>query len=203
LIVFSFDVATPMNAKTQPITSTEFFAAWVETCGRRFETLSRDWSNGPAFTAHIMDEPESVIRAVAKRLNRDLECYCGYYCIDAILFNKGDRVPDAPPGQTWVRGIRVAFEHENFFTSGLFQEISHLLITRCDLRVLVSYPDSDDDLAQELQRLRRVVSGSDQAESISETRSLLFITGGRDCTTSAIQWRGHVYSHGGWEEILA
>jgi hypothetical protein len=188
-----------MMSDAQAITSTDFFAAWVETCDQRLLLLSSAWSNCPLFTAHILDEPKSVIKTLAEHFK--LECYCGYYCIDAILFHYRDRVPAAPPGQTWVRGIRVGFEHENFFASGLFQEVSHLLITQCDLRVLVSYPDSDDQVAPELERLHSIISGTDQSESISQARSFLFITGERNPATGAIKWHGRVYEREGWQEV--
>jgi hypothetical protein len=57
---------------------------------------------------------------IASRMS--LRSYCGYYSIDAILFAERDLVPNIPIGTTWVR--RVAFEHENDFNSGLFQEVS-------------------------------------------------------------------------------
>src|SRR5438309_6138042 len=84
--------------------------------------------------------------------------------------------PGSPPNTTWLRRIRVAFEHENYFNSGLFQEVSHLLITDCDLRVLVSYPnDPDAELSYQLKYLHEVIKGNDRSDQISEASSFLFI----------------------------
>jgi hypothetical protein len=135
-----------MNTSNTSIPAQEFLKHWVDVCTERNGTLLKDFSNSPLHTAHVLTEKNSVIEAIAERMK--LKCYCGYYSIDAILFkDPDDRVPDAPPGTTCIRRIRIAFEHENYFNSGLFQEVSHLLITDCDLRVLVSYPNRDDELS--------------------------------------------------------
>jgi len=41
-----------------------------------------------------------------------------YYSIDAVFYSKDDLVPGVPESQTWLRSIKIAFEHENFFKSG-------------------------------------------------------------------------------------
>jgi hypothetical protein len=147
----------------------------------------------------MLTEENSVIEAIAKRLN--LKCYCGYYAIDAILFkDPDDRVPDAPPRTTWVRRIRIAFEHENYFNSGLFQEASHLLITDCDLRVLVSYADKPTELEDQLEYLFRIIKGSDRSNQVSETDSFLFIVESGQ-QQSRFDWRGYVYKNDGWQEM--
>src|SRR5437879_6355436 len=124
-----------------PQLAAEFFKRWVDACGQRHDVLFQDWPNQRVFTSHILSGPSPIIKDVADGL--ELKCYCGYYCLDAVLFKEIDLVPDRPAGTTWLRRVRIAFEHENNFKSGLFQEVSHLLITDCDLRVLVSYPGTE------------------------------------------------------------
>lgn len=149
-------------------------------------------------TAHVITEENSIIKTIADRMQ--LKSCCEYYEIDAVLFkDPEDRVPDAPAGTTWIRRIRVAFEHENYFNSGLFQEVSHLLVTDCDLRVLVSYPNSKDELDQQLDYLCKVISGSDRANQISENSSFLLIVevGRLPC----LEWCGYVFKNGRWQDL--
>lgn len=177
----------------------EFFRLWVDTCNQREAILLRDWSKCPVFTAHVLTDFNSIIETIAESLN--LKVYCGYYSIDAILFKDEDYVPDRPERTTWVRRIRIAFEHENYFDSGLFQEVSHLLITDCDLRVVVSYPENDKERRDELDYQHRIISGSDRAGQIADSNSFLFIIGERIENISKIKWTGFIYELGRWRDI--
>ena len=180
-------------------TSADFFNLWVQTCTAQFATLYRDWPNPPAFTADILSGPTSVMGVIETQLG--LHGYSDYYDIDEILYAGHDLVPGIPAGQTWVRRIRVAFEHENFFLSGLFQELSHLLIIDCDLRVLVSYPDNENELSSQLKYLHSIVAGSDRAGAIAASHSLLFIVGWRNTTKGTIEWWGYVYEQPAWRRF--
>lgn len=175
-----------------------FFKLWVDTCEKRREILLRDFSNAPSFTAHVLTERDCIIESIAKGM--DLQCYSGYYSIDAILFKEDDRVPDAPAGTTWIRRIRIAFEHENYFNSGLFQEVSHLLITDCDLRVLVSYPENEADLDFQLTYLHKVIAGSDRSSQISDTSSFLFVV---DTVGKFLEWQAYIYKSDAWQKLHA
>ena len=149
-------------------------------------------------TAHVLTEDNSIIKTIAERMR--LKSYCEYYGIDAILYDgPQDCVPNAPAGTTWIRRIRVAFENENYFNSGLFQEVSHLLITDCDLRVLVSYPNDEDELKPQLEYLHEVISGSDRSHQIAKDSSFLFIV--EVGTMTCLDWRGYVYKDDAWQII--
>lgn len=173
------------------------FKLWVDACNHRREALLRDFKNSPLFTAHVLTDEDSVIGAVARGMG--LEWYCGYYCIDAILFKKEDLVPGSPPNTTWVRRIRVAFEHENYFNSGLFQEVSHLLITDCDLRVLVSYPESESDLDYQKRYLHEIINGTDRSKQISEAASFLFIV--EAGTPDTFAWDAYLFRSDDWQSL--
>jgi hypothetical protein len=184
-----------MNTSNNPFQGQDFFKLWVDVCKEREEVHLRDFPKSPLLTGHMLTNENSVIQAVAKRL--DLKCYCGYYAIDAILFkDPDDRVPDAPARMTCVRRIRIAFEHENYFNSGLFQEVSHLLITDCDLRVVVSYPNKPAELKDQLDYLFQIIKGSDRSNRISENDSFLFIA--EIGQPGYFDWRGFVYKNDDW-----
>lgn len=120
------------------VAAEDFFASWKHICEAEKDLLIKLWHRRKEYTAKIFDHEESVVDQVADELG--LKPYCGYYCIDAIFFEENGLVDCRPVGQTWVQRIRIAFEHEHSFCSGLYQEVSHLCITRADLRVLVTYP---------------------------------------------------------------
>lgn len=161
----------------------DFFTIWKTVFNERKAGLLKTWSSCPDYSSEIFHVENSVIRGVASKL--ELEVLYNYYCLDSIFFRSSDRVKVAPTRQNWVQNIRVAFEHENYFGSGLFQEVSHLLITRADLRVLVGYPNNEQELQPELNRLSGVIADSDLAET---NPNFLLILGERTAEPD-ILWR--------------
>jgi hypothetical protein len=172
----------------------EFFRAWFDAVQIRKEHLSSIWQKPSIFTSHVKGDDVSIMKEVADKLN--LLCYHrDYYSIDTILYKEEDLVPDRPQGSYWFRDIRVAFEHENSSTSGLYQEASHLLITNCDLRVLVTYPNGDGQT--ELECLHKIIKGNRSSKAISDEESFLIIFG----YETDYCWEGFVYKEDRWKEI--
>jgi hypothetical protein len=151
------------------------------------------WRQSRPFTAYIKGNEESVMQEVSTKLG--LLHYNEYYSIDTVLYRKEDLVPGQPEGWRWLRDIRVAFENENFFGSGLFKEISHLLLTNCDLRVLVAYPDGM--VETELTYLHSIISGNRNATMFSQDESFLLIFGHED----GFRWEGMVYKSDKWKKL--
>lgn len=178
------------------ITSEFFFQAWLQTVHNRKDHLLGIWRQAKEFTANVKGDEASIMQEVANRLN--LKCYhSDYYSLDTILYREEDLVPDRPQGSYWFREIRVAFEHENDFKSGLYQEVSHLLITSCDLRVLVTYPNTEAGANKELAYLHSIIKGNRQSKSISEQESFLIIFG----TESGFLWEGYVFKEENWKRV--
>lgn len=176
------------------ISSKIFFETWLNTVSNRKDHLLKIWRNSKEFTSYIKGDENSVIEEVANKL--DLLCYPrDYYSIDTILYKPEDKTPNINPNSYWFRNIRVAFEHENNFNSGLYQEVSHLLITNCEIRVLVTYPN--DDTTDELKYLHEIISGSTQSQLISDEESFLIIFG----YESDFSWEGFIYSKSNWIQI--
>lgn len=152
------------------------------------------WRNPGDFTPYIKGDDNCVIEEVADKLN--LLCYPrDYYSIDTLLYKQEDLVPLLKEGCYWFRDIRVAFEHENNFRSGLYQEVSHLLLTNADLKVLVTYPN--EDTTNELKYLHEIISGNRQSKSISEEENFLLIFG----YETGFEWDGFVYKQDDWKQI--
>jgi hypothetical protein len=172
------------------ITSRAFFQAWVSTVENRKDHMLSIWRKSRPYTAYIKGNEESVMQEVSNKLG--LLHYNEYYSIDTVLYEEDDLVPDQPEGWRWLRDIRVAFEHENFFGSGLFKEVSHLLLINCDLRVLVVYPDGEVNV--ELDYLHKVISGNRSSMSFSQDESFLIIFGYED----GFRWKGMIYKTDKW-----
>ncbi len=175
------------------ITPKAFFDAWVKVSEERKAVLLAKWVSYAQYTAEIFDGKDFFVKAVAGKLDpepRNLDVYCGYYSLDAVFFKEKDRVACAPEGQNWFQNIRIAFEHENDFNDALFQEVSHLMITRADLRVLVSYPGNEAELTKQLKCFAEIIG---RANFAGADPAFLFIAGQRDSSRTNIIWRSYVY----------
>lgn len=184
-----------------PVSPENFLKAWIAECTAIESSLLKDWDNRPAYTATVMRNhpPGSIVEKLGGRLG--LGFYCGYYHIDAVFFcPTHDKVKEGPPAhEIWLQNIRIAFEHEHDFRSGLYKEVSHLLITRCELRVLVAYPGKNDNVEAELQKLKSIILAS----SIANEASFLLILGtiGNRSGSEVIQWDGHAFRGSEWQKI--
>jgi hypothetical protein len=176
------------------ITANEFFDTWYLKAETKSLEISANWDRHGELTQTVMSCESPLIADVADDF--DLEFYCEYYRIDAVFFQANDKVP-LKSTETCLRRIRIAFEHENDFNSGLFREISHLLITNCDLRVLVTYPSYTDELNNQLKYLHTVISGTYSASEVAEKKTLLIIIGW-DCK-DYISWYGFIYCQNKWQ----
>ena len=180
-------------------TAQEFYKLWLDVTKTQQAKVFETFTNNPVYTSTLIYDENSIIKNIAKNLG--LISYNDYYCLDVVLFKENDLVPLIPKGQTWIRKIRIAFENENFFRSGLFQEVGHLLITNCDLRVIVSYPNGDEELDDELKRLHGIIAGVDIAKSIAQENSFLFIVGWLDVPSKEVLFDGYVYKDEKWERL--
>lgn len=178
----------------EKIKSQTFFQVWLDTVNNRKDHLLKIWKISKEFTSYIKGDENCVIDEVASRLNL-LSYPRDYYSIDSLLYKKEDLVPKIKDGTFWFRDIRVAFEHENNFNGGLYQEISHLLLIKADLKVLVTYPI--DDTTNELKYLHEIISGNRQSKSISEEENFLLILG----YEKGFDWEGFIYKQDNWKRI--
>ena len=178
------------------IIAKEFFSAWLAVVNEtvRKSILEKKWKNATAYTNEIINNDNSVIEEIAKRLGL-LSYTTNYYSIDTILYSKEDLVPKINENTFWFKEIKVAFEHENKYNKDLYQEVSHLLITRCDLRVLVSYPPYDKEPISDY--LHEIIKGTSFEKEISDNESFLLILG----YEKEYQWEAFVYKSKKWTEI--
>ncbi|HLP19562.1 MAG TPA: hypothetical protein VK174_04645 [Chitinophagales bacterium] len=181
------------------ITAHQFFAAWQNTIIERRPDLKKIWQQSTEFTQAIKGSSKSILGAVGRQLN--LSTYEGdYYSLDAIFYKDIDLVVPRPINTSWFKNIRIAFEHENDFKSGLFKEVSHLAITNCDLRVLVTYPkhgSSHTETKNEMENLRRIILGNRLAQNIADEDGFLLIFG----YENRFAWEGFVFKMDSWEEV--
>ncbi|HLP64755.1 hypothetical protein [Flavobacterium sp.] len=179
-------------------TSKDFFQAWLNVVEQpeRLATLKTIWSNYSEFTNEIITNENSVIDDISKTIG--LKVYKrNYYSLDAIFYNVEDKVPETNSNTYWFKDIEIAFEHENTYNNNLFQEVAHLLITRCNLRVLVSYPQNDKEPVSNY--LHKVISSCNIANEISVKENFLFILGYH--YDGKCEWEGWIYQLNEWVKI--
>lgn len=169
------------------VLANEFVRFWKRSFKKHEEYLIQNWDNKTAFTSKILyDKEDSVIHSVSESL--DLlyysECRAGYYGIDAVLYKDKFLVPKINH-EKWLRKIEIAFEHENEFNAELFKEISRLLITKCELKVLVTYPKGkmikDNCYVKLLEGFKELFCGLDE--------SLLVLLGFKNTQNNTIDWQ--------------
>ena len=176
------------------ITSKEFYSIWKDVVTINKETLLEKWRYFKDYTNEIINKDNCVVGAVANELG--LSCYTrNYYSLDSVFYTKEDLVPHIKENTHWFREIQVAFEHENSFNKNLYQEVSHLLITRCQLRVLVTYPNNNKNHI--LEYLHEIIKGTSFEKEIADSESFLLILG----YETNFEWEGLVYKSDGWFKI--
>lgn len=168
------------------ITSVNFYKAWCESVEDQQELLSKVWRENRIYTNQIFSQ-EGILNAIAQKL--ELLYYSNYYYLDAVFYKPEDVIKE---NEFWFRDIRIAFEHENNFRSGLYKEVSHLLTTNADLKVLVSYPNGE--INDELDYLHSIISKTRQAKTISDNQSFLIILGYEE----KFEWQGWIYNESEW-----
>ncbi|HIF9108752.1 hypothetical protein [Photobacterium damselae] len=180
------------------ISSKEFWNAWKNVVLKRHDEICANWCDNPSYTKMIISNENSVVMDVAKELS--IHCFNGdYYSTDSVFYSDDDIIPEV--NGVWLRDMRIAFEHENSFNSGLYQEVAHLLLLNSDLKVLVTYPyDNDEELeSKELDYLHGVISGNRHANLISDTESFLIIFGyGEEMPR---KWLGLIFKKDDWKPI--
>lgn len=78
-----------------------------------------------------------------------------YYSLDYAFYSREDLVPKNcctwnKADTIWLKRIRMAFEHENKLDgqAGGFQNLSHLLLTKADAKILVGYGKTTESYDQ-------------------------------------------------------
>lgn len=173
----------------------KFASEWLNVFRSRESEINLVRRGSREYTKLIISSENSVVLDLAKRL--ELECFNGdYYYIDSVFYKKNDLIPDISHG-CYLKDIRIAFEHENDFNSGLFQEVSHLLQTKCNLKVLVSYPETLAQAESELDYLYSIIKSSENSDFISGKEEFLVLFNFGEAT----HWRSWIYSQNGWKLI--
>lgn len=176
------------------ITAKEFYQTWCDTIRHRNDEVKQNWSN-TKLTSLVIKNENSIVVDISERLG--LLCFNGdFHNIDSVFYREEDLIQEYSPG-CYLTDIRIAFEHENDFYSGLFQEVSHLLLINCDLKVVVSYPRSEKAEFSMLENLHSIISSSRISQHLADTDGFLFIMGHE----KANLWKGWVYKSDNWELV--
>jgi hypothetical protein len=178
------------------ISSRLFFDIWKQITNDNKQVLLDQWQNYKNYTSLIKGSENSILSQIAIKLN--LFVYeKDYYSVDAIFFNADDLCPKIQDKTYWFRNLQIAFEHENNFYSGLYQEISHLIILNSPLKVLVTYPDNIEHGEKELEYFTEIIKGNRNELQFSEKEEILVIYGFRE----DFSWHGYIYKSEGWLKL--
>ena len=152
-----------------------------------FETItailnSRSWN--PRYRQALKSDVEltEFISDINAELARQMEMFHfrEYYTIDHVLYRDEDRIAEGvlPFGTskvkgTWLKHIRVAFEHENHLDkAGGFQEIAKLILFNADLKVLMGWADQGGNYETFGREYQRIYESAKPPESATP---ILFI----------------------------
>jgi len=171
----------------------EFLISWRKHAKVIEGELFHNWKNLSEYTSLIQNNENCLLAGISKDLG--LEYRREYYSIDAVFYDKyNDKVPNLNENWVWLRNIKIAFEHEHDSTS-TYQEISHLAITNCELRVLVTYPWMEEDklLKSYTEIIRRNTT-------LQADNSFLVIFGYED-NGQKVAWDAFIYRDKKWYKL--
>ena len=185
------------------ISASEFFKCWVINSGEIKNEIYSLWkTKKKELTKLILDPETGIINNVASYFNLKNYSYgYGYYYVDSVFYMPDeDRVIFGNQDNTWLRKIRVAIEHENNFRY-LFTEYCRLIITKTELKVLISYPIKGDKWKNEINELKELLADKNGIQLI-KNNSFLLILAFENELKNAFTWRGFVYNKNEWEEVI-
>lgn len=175
--------------------SEKFYRSWVNVTETMKSELLHVSDSNKEFTKLIIHDNNSVLVKIGEQLK--YKCYnADYYYTDAVYYKEEDVISEYPESY-YLTKIRIAFEHENYFNSGLYQEVCHLLQINCELRVLVSYPPNIECENSELQSVHKIISQSADAEIISSHCNFLVIMG----YMNPYRWNGWIFKNSNWIKL--
>lgn len=184
------------------ITAQQFYQVWLGVIANNQEQIKQHWDSRKNYTRLVIHDDASLIIQVAEKLG--LACYnADYYNLDSVLYHEKHRLNKEIYKGFYLPHIGVAFEHENDFFSGLFQEVTHLLITKSQLSVLVSYPYSFEAECVNivLDELHDIIVYAPDSNEISNKENFLLILGHNGKQGSKDSWKGLVFTKEGWKEL--
>ncbi|HEX4121947.1 MAG TPA: hypothetical protein VH619_15105 [Verrucomicrobiae bacterium] len=172
-----------------------FLNEWTFVCERHKEKLLANYYDKKPYTLMVHEDEGCIIEEIAKGMG--LLWAREYYGVDAVFYTDDDLVPERLGG-TWLRGIKIAFEHEHNYYKRLYEEISHLLIVHSELSVLVTYPPlGDHQSLRHIDGFHRLIKGSPRRTEHNAKENFLMIFG----YDKPWGWKGLVYKDDGWKQI--
>lgn len=98
--------------------------------------------------------------------------YSEYYTFDHVFYKEKDRIAEGIlPFETsivkgtWLKHIRVAFEHENRLdNAGGYQEISKLILVNADVKVLMGWAGKGNNYDSYALDYQKIFAASEQSE---------------------------------------
>jgi len=177
-------VKTMMN-----ITPELFYESFEAVATEHQPEVIRCWDSRPEYTRLIR---RPFLPALADRLN--LRCYSDkdYYGLDAVFYVSADTA-HFPAGTTYVEYISIALEHEHT-PGGTYLEMNKLQLFNCPLKVLITYPNSEQ-ATNPLTEYADIVTRADVVFKDISTlrRQLIFGQRGPEFGRRGPEWKAYVF----------
>ncbi|RJQ74158.1 MAG: hypothetical protein C4519_17180 [Desulfobacteraceae bacterium] len=139
--------------------------------------------------------PEGVLELVAKRL--ELTPMAEYYKYDMVMFAEKD-TEHFYEQQTYAKVLNVVVEHELKWGMSV-EEMNKLTQVNAPLRVLITYPNSEEEQEVIIRKFEKILRYADWAGDIATSRQVLIICGGVD--ENRTYWDFYTYQNTGLVKI--
>ena len=190
------------------MTSKDFFQYWIKAYEIKKNEICSAWDSGSwkKYTDVLSgsSNSDSVLVEVNKQIKQkhpNYDFYQEYYSCDAVFYDKDDILSEEivnnlmrrkrtnAPGNaegTWIKSIKIHFEHENNIKTS-WQEIIQFCIIPGELNVLITYPDETDDANIAITCYQDILNQANFKKDV------LIVFGTHKKNSKDIVWTGYTY----------
>ncbi|MGH7984562.1 MAG: hypothetical protein ACREFF_15675 [Candidatus Udaeobacter sp.] len=157
---------------TTRVSPAQFKVAFERQTAKQKVDLANAWDD--SFQPYTIFIRETILPAVGAALR--LQVYQrDYYGLDCIYYDEKD-CQNFPDYTTYARALAVVIEHENNIR-GTHVELNKLQMFNAPLKVLITYPENEEQAEKFLDCYSGIVCGADVFSDFSTKRRQLVIFG--------------------------
>ena len=188
-----------------------FYNAWKTVCSDNEDAIIQAWDSGKwkQYTDLFLGKSNQNSILVLLQQELKLEIYQEYYSCDAVFYKSSDCLDyndieilcpqtsrKTPPifNQTWLKKIRIHFEHENDIRTS-WKEMMQFCVIPGELNVLVTYPNDKDESQNALNCYNKILCDA------SFRNNVLIIFGTHAKGSTTITWDGYLFESNKFNKI--
>ena len=138
----------------------QFREKFIHVVSRYEKEIANLWYNSPEkYTSLMLGEKNSggLFREVADELH--LNYYQEYWTLDAVFYESKD-IEYFPENSVFANYLSVVLEHENYIAT-TYEEMNKLTIFNSPLKVLVTYPNKENEIDKYLSEYAEILQSAD------------------------------------------